>query len=242
MISIAIGLAVMLGLLLLAGCTNGNNGNGETTTAPETPRGHTIEELGETIVAAGTFWEDWWNFRGPFDWQHFAPIETFDEPLPEHYVTGSDEHNAWLERQRVWHEEYLARFPEHLRERGFFWVQLLPSSGFESLSNIRDYLLQYYTERWVDAELFGEFTKFVEYDGVLYVCGARAGLSRANWETAEHELIEQDGSRAVVETTVMHGAWHREPYEEDIGAVPVQYRFTFVDGRIDQVESPFGAE
>lgn len=191
----------------------------------------TIEELGEKIVAAGTFWEDWWNMRGRFDWQHFEQFEFEWEPLPEHYVTSSPEHTAWLERQDALHKEYMARFPEHLAERGMGMGILLSTSGFEGINDIRNYLLQYYTQEWVDAELFRDFSVFVEYDGVLFVDGTRAGFARPNWETAEHSLIEQDGNRAVVETTFLHGSWHRG-YEY---AYPVKatYRFTFIDGKID---------
>jgi len=99
--------------------------------------------------------------------------------------------------------------PEGLEHRGMGMSVLLPASGFESLGDIRDYLLQFYTPAWVDAELFGDFSVFVEYDGVLYVDGTRAGFARPRWDDATHVLIEQDGSRAVVETTFLHGAWHR---------------------------------
>ena len=194
-----------VGLIVLAGCTNGaTTPYTETTTAsPAAPQEYTIEQLGATIVAAGEFWEDWWNMRGPFAHEHIEELPWEDTP------------------------EHLLRFS-----------RFLPSSGFESLADIRAHLLQYYTEAWVDAALAGEFSAFVEYDGLLYVDTTRAGFSRSNWETATHTLVEQEGGRAVVETTVMHGAWHRIPYEPDIEASPVQYTFTFVGGRIDQVESP----
>ena len=206
-IAIAAGLAM---LLLFASCTNDVTGpepppytTTTATTAPEAPREHSLEELGGTIVAAGTFWEDWWSQRGAFASEHLAQGEALPEGLPENRT----------------------------------WVRVLPSSGFESLDGIRAYLLQYYTESWVEAALGGEFTSFAEYDGVLYMEGTRAGAARSNWETAEHALIEQEGGHAVVETTVMFGAWHRYPEMAEY-MQPVQYRFTFVDGRIDSIEDP----
>ena len=163
-----------------------------------------IEELGETIIAAGTFWENWWNLNDMF----------------------ADEHIEWID----WDE-----LPEHITsERGFGFARLLPTSGLENLSDIRNHLLQFYTENWIDSELFGDFAAFIEYDGILYIDGTRAGFPRPDWKTAEHTLLDQDGSHAVVETTVLYGAWHMAPYVE---VVPweVQYRFIFVDGRIDNV-------
>jgi len=153
-----------------------------------------IEELGTTIVAAGTFWENWWNLNGMFAHEHIE-----GEGIPAH-LEG-------------------------------VYSQLLPTSGFESINDIRNYLLQYYTETWVDLELFGEFSSFVEYDSILYIHTARAGFPRPDWETAIHILVEQDGMHAVVETTVLTGTSNPAvtPWE-------TQYRFTFTNGRINSVE------
>ena len=166
----------------------------------------TIEELGEKIVAAGTFWEEWWSMTGRFNWQHFEQLD-------------------W------------ELMPEHFAEIGMSMGILLPSSGFEDINDIRNYLLQYYTEAWVDAELFQDFAVFVEYDGILFINVTRAGFPRPNWETAEHVLIEQDGNHAVVETTFLHGAWHRG-YEYAYPTKAV-YRFTFIDGKIDAGLGPW---
>ena len=163
-----------------------------------------IKELGETIVSSGTFWEDWWNLRGMFAPEYIAWVDW--EDLPEHITAA----------------------------RGFAFGQLLPESGFGSLDDIRNHLLQFYTENWVDSELFGDFSAFLEYDDILYIDGTRAGLARPDWETAMHTLIEIEGSRAVVETTVLYGGWHRAPYEEVV-TWEVQYRFTFINGRIDNI-------
>ena len=157
----------------------------------------TLEEMGEIIVVAGTFWEDWWEWRGRFVYGHILAEEHLE----------STEHPAWV------------------------FQPLLPASGFESLGDIRNYLLQYYTEEWVDAELFGEFPVFAEYNGRLYVHTPRAGFPRPNWQTASHILIWQGDNEAIIHTTVLYGIWYAdiaEPWE-------VQYRITFVNGRINSI-------
>ena len=113
--------------------------------------------------------------------------------------------------------------PEHLAT---VYLRLLPTSGFESIDDIRNYLLQYYTESWVDVELSREFAAFAEYDSVLYINIVRMCFGDRNWETAEHILVEQDGSRAIVETTVI--VWHGEVAEY----YEHRYRFTFINGKI----------
>ena len=47
---------------------------------PETSDQWTIEELGEIIVAVGTFWEDWWNLTGLFDAQQIEWFEWDEWP------------------------------------------------------------------------------------------------------------------------------------------------------------------
>ena len=168
------------------------------TRMSQTHNEQSIEELGATIVEAGRFWEQWWGMNGMFTWEHIGNI-------------------PWEE----WDE-----LPEHLSSGGF--GRLLPTSGFESIQDVHNYLLQYYTEAWIASELLF----FYEYEDILYMHTARAGFPYPNWETATHTLIEQEGDRAVVETTVLIGTYncwyseYGEPWE-------TQLRFTFVDGRID---------
>jgi len=85
--------------------------------------GLNIELLGETIISAGQFWEDWWNIEGLF----------------------SSEHVQWLDWDEI-PEHISERF-------GFGIAKILPSSGFKSLEDIRGSLLNYHTEDWVDREL-----------------------------------------------------------------------------------------
>ena len=223
--TIALLLLVFLvaGLVACNGETTAENRNVENqqpaiqTVSPPPSHASTIEELGVTIVAAGEFWEEWWRLHGAFAW---------DEHIDD------TQWNYWVEQ------------PEHPRSRGF--SVLLPSSGFESLNDIGGYLFQFYTQSWVDRELFGESrfhveidgmyhhifgspTAFEEYDGVLYVTTARYGAVRPDWTTATHRLIEQDGNRAVVETTVT-AYDHRGSGD----VMPtVTYRFVLHDGRIE---------
>ena len=156
-----------------------------------------LEELGEIIVAAGTFWEDWWSMNGRFALENID----FDEQI------------------------------------GDVMSRLLPESGFNNLDDVRQYLLKYYTESWVDQKMASETFVFAEYFDILYVHAIRAGFVRPNWETAEHLLIEQDGNRVTVKTTVLVGGWHRYPYEDPLEhAYESTYHFTFTGGRIEHVD------
>ena len=179
---------------------------GQGVCVPEYPR--LLEELGNTIVAAGTFWEDWHRKRGRFDLSHMAP--------------------NWVSRSSA------------------AFSQLLPTSGFESLEDVRNYLLQYFTESWVDAHLALMMPVFLEYDGVLFIHNDHVQGGFSNWETATHTLVEQDGRYAVVRTAVLHANWANAyawltsgamlQYIIGIGVVSLaQYYFTFIDGRIDSV-------
>ena len=135
----------------------------------EQPITWTIEELGETIVTAGMFWEDWLNLRDRFSYEHRNFYNIFT--------------------------------PNTL------YTALLPSSGFENLNDIRNFLLQFYTERWVDSVFFTTQPPFIEYDGILYIHDARIAMGSARWETSIHTLIEQDNNHALIQTSVFFTAW-----------------------------------
>ena len=156
----------------------------------------TIEELGDIIVAAGTFWVDWWFMRGIF--ADIRVDSTIQEPFP-----------------------------------GDIYLAILPPFKFESLNDVRNYLLQFYTERWVDSVIMQEGFPFVEYNGVLYIHVVRAGFARPGWHTASHVLIEQVGNVSVVETTLYHGSWHRLEFGGDAFPFEMTHRFILIDGRID---------
>ncbi|MCL2874119.1 MAG: hypothetical protein FWE29_04220, partial [Defluviitaleaceae bacterium] len=201
-----------------------NQPNDITDSQPPTDQPHqwTLEELGATIEAAGEFWNDWWGRSGVFAWEHI-----------------DDSRRNW----QPWYEEIAPI--HHPLSRGF--SILLPSSGFTSLNDIGDYLLQFYTQSWVDKSQFGEtrvameavngnyyylfgvLYAFEEYDGYLYIFTMNESVPRPDWTTATHTLIEQAGSHAVIETVVTVGV--QGYYSE---ALPtITYRFTFIDGRID---------
>ena len=180
---------------------HGEQGSYTPMTEPSGQR--TIDELGETIVSVGMFWESWWNLTGLFAFEHIE----------------------WFE---------LDERPEYLIGKGHDWGWLSTESGLEN--DIRNFFLQHYTEAGLGAELTRQFFPVVEYNGVLYIHGTRAGLARPNWKTATHILTEQDGSRAVVETTVLVGGWHRTDLDPMDYAWEEQFRFTFVDGRIDSID------
>jgi len=175
----------------------------------------TIEELGATIIAASSFWDDWWSLRGMFAW---------DEHIDD---------STWY----YWVEQ-----PEHPRSSGL--SILLPSSGFDSLNDIGVYLLQFYTQSWVDRELLGEGTPieetggilfgspwaFEEYDGVLYIATARYGSMRPDWTTATHNIVQNDDNHMIVVETIVTAYDHRGSGDEMPTAT---FHFTFIDGKIE---------
>jgi len=213
-------------LLVFTAC--GGNGNALEEPAPqpsptlELPHEWTIEELAETIVSAGEFWNKWWASHHTFEWEHI-----------------DDSRRNW----QPWDEEITPA--HHPLSRGFAVV--LPSSGFTSLDDIGAYLLQFYTQDWVGRGEFAEpevsmefmvgehvtlfgFYGLEEYDGELFVFIQTEWSARPDWRAATHTLIEQDGNRAVVETVVPTYV-HGHSQSEDMPAIT--YRFTFIDGRID---------
>ena len=101
---------------------------------------------------------------------------------------------------------------------------LLPTSGFASLNDIWEYLLQLYPLIQVDAQLTRN--PFIEYDNTLYILVPRHSSSHPNWETATHTLIEQYGCHATVESIVIHWSPEDGEYFEFV------HRFTFIDGLI----------
>ena len=185
----------------------------------------TIEELGDIIVSAGTFWNDWWYGTDRFSYLN----------------TGS------------WEDIHAD-----------IYLPLLPSSGFENLNDIRNYLLQYYTVTWVNNLLGSDFTPFVEYEDRLYVHSIRAGFTRTNWETAIIARIEQKYPYDFIYVSALNSAWHMLPNliwcgnrddffieaqnqiingetyifndaRAEDAISEVQYRIIFVDGRINNI-------
>jgi len=108
----------------LAACNGEQGGTGGNLNQPvNQPKQHTLQELSETIVAAGEFWEDWWWRSGVFAWEHIDDSRRNCQP---------------------WYEEIAPA--HHPLSRGF--SVLLPSSGFTSLNDIGVYLLQFYTHMY----------------------------------------------------------------------------------------------
>ena len=197
-------LLAFMAMLLFSACSNGgyvgyppsNDDN-----LPPTPRAWSIDELGEIIVAAGTFWDDWLGLWGRFDYAHIG----YWQPIPELHMLGPG------------------------------YIELLPSSGFAQICDIRNYLLQFYTVAWVDSQLNRSMPPFIEYNNTLYIeTGRHCGLLHANWETATHTLIAQDGYHAYVESTLIFW-WQEYNYttsEFIIHPAEGTLRFTFINGRI----------
>ena len=236
----------IIALLIFTGCTNNgeaNNGNQATDTpssvtapsqtqpptpdpapqpTPEPPREWTLEEMVETIVAVGEFWNRWWASHHTFEWEHI-----------------DDSRSNW----QPWDEAITPA--HHPLSRGF--AIILPSSGFSSLDDIGVYLSQFYTQGWIDAGRFAELVVTMEfmpsedvhlfgyygleeYDGELYVFIQVEWTARSDWRTATHTLVEQDGNRAVVETVV---STYIRSYSPNYDMPTIVYNFTFIDGKID---------
>jgi len=224
---------ICAGLLLaalafgLAACgdTDEGNANGadsgyvssDTTTRPgqtigtggttESHRVWTIEELGETITAAGIFWEDWWGFGGVF------ALSNSEQSV---FVPTDAEHPGV----------------------GMGFTPFLPASGFVTLDDVRDHLLQFYTEDTAD-NIIANYMIFTEIDGVVHFADARYGMARPRWDDATFALIEQVGNRAVVEATFLHGGWHRGDWDDAYPRRAI-HRFVMIDGKIDVGLGPFG--
>ena len=192
-------IGVVLMMLLLSGCKENDI---VTEPTPELPRTFTIEELGETIVQADTFWEELWG----------------------DYVVGrfSSEHID------------IEAGPSKYLPFGMF-LRLLPSSGFENINDVRNYLLQFYTEGWVDCTLANEWVPIQEHEGVLYVAQAGTSMARPGWWTASFEMVKQEGSITIVDATLYHGSWPRVHFSGDAYPFEMTHRFIFVDGRIDSI-------
>jgi len=201
------------------------------TSPPELPPAstevplHTVEELGGIIEAAGDFWNSWWASHHTFEWAHI-----------------DDSRRNW----QPWYEEITPA--HHPLSRGF--AIILPSSGFETLSGISNYLLQFYSQDWKgrgeiaeprtimqtpDGEehyLFGA-NAFEEYDGELFVFIQTEWSARPNWQAASHTIVEQEGNRAVVETIVPMYIHNFRPYLYGDEVPTFTYNFIFIDGKID---------
>ena len=136
--------------------------------------------------------------------------------------------NLWEHATEVILDEWVVETPEHPATWGF--IRVLPSSGFSNISDIYNYLSQYYTED----ELYQVLSfYFAEYDDMLFT---RRYFRRSNWYMATHEFLTRTGrdSDIVVDTFVLSRYWlEDEPPECCNLCYQNVYTFRFVDGRID---------
>ena len=188
-----------------------------------------IDNVESTVVVGG-------EHTGEYITQTPAPEMTLEEPetptieeLGQVIEAAGNFWEDWWNKHGVFsHTDGTSIFiPTGDYGMGLSYAPLLPASGFESLEDIRNYLLNYYTEALVDTEMVNIL---IEHDGRVYFNNARAGFPRFDWSTATHTLVEQDGSRAIVETSVLHGYFVLVP-----GSFVV-LRFHLYDGRINYIE------
>jgi len=113
---------------------------------------------------------------------------------------------------------------------GYFPV--LPSTGFSSVADVRNALLQYYTEEMVGRLMTGDdgrgtnFPNYVDYGGRLYFKATIGYPTRFNWEEATYTLLESGDSFDILEVEVT---------ELDCVLINI-FHVTFMDGRIHQME------
>jgi len=176
----------------------------------ETLQEWSINDLGEIIVAAGIFWEDWWYRTGRF----------------ASYNTG-----YWLDQG--------SNEGENAPMYSDLYLELMPSSGFNNISDVRAYLSQFYCAGWININIPGGFSPtapFAEYNNLLYLHGVRHTSVYIDWETATHNFVSQGCCWVLVETTV---SWRdQEAMNRYPGALPdifdMQSYFMFIDGRINK--------
>lgn len=80
--------------------------------------------------------------------------------------------------------------------------RVLPTSGFETIADIRAAFLPYLTEEMVDELLEWGASFYEEYNDNLYFFPYRASDSKWIWAEANFAIIEQDSNRTVIEVIV----------------------------------------
>ena len=185
------------------------------------------------------------------------------EVEPEHTdSSNNDQYYSWTIEElgeiiaagnAVWEDWWLVRGRFSMEHQGWHYnttyqvdggIKLLPTSGFVTFNDIRNYLLQFYTENWVNRQLSGQFTVFFEYNDMPFINydAGSFGAAFTSFRTAEHILIEQNRNYAVVQTTALSGPWHKTyccPWEDIEWLFEYKkYYFFFTDGRIDSIIVP----
>ena len=207
----------LLLVLLIAACGGDANETMETYEYDNAPLAmHTSTEPTPTPMPAPT----------PIQYRQWSI-----EELGAIIVAGGNFWEDWWHLRGPFDREHIG---QETGPRPWDYAQLLPASGFESLYDIRYYLLQYYTQELVDLELHYRWSlPFQEYNGNLLINVHRWGNPRPNWDTATHVLVRQYGNYAVVDTTVLVAAWHWEGIDPMEHAWEATIRFSFRDGRIN---------
>jgi len=175
------------------------------------------------------------NAAVPESEQHFGlDVEEFGRTIAMGSAFWED---WWLGRGRFSRDNMDF---SHLTAHG---VKLLPESGFSSLDDVRNYLLQYFTDEWVDTQMSSDFFIFREYDNMLFISpdGSAYGLSYISFRDATHTLAAYEQGRAVVRTTALHGPWHMLeccPWEEIEWLFEyADVYFHFIDGNIHRINT-----
>ncbi|MCL2235115.1 MAG: hypothetical protein FWB98_01590 [Defluviitaleaceae bacterium] len=144
------------------------------------------------------------------------------------------------------YEEYPPETEQHTLEQmgdiivtvGNFWELWWNSpdtvaSNFQTFEELRQYLLQFYTENYLDTHLPSAFS---EEDGRLIVHETRIGTLRYIWDDASHLLVYAGDNLVIVETEFQIGYPRGDDWWTDIETV--RFHTHFVDGKIDIGTSP----
>jgi len=112
------------------------------------------------------------------------------------------------------------------------YFRFSPTSDFRRVFDVRETLLRYYTEDFVDSLLMHDdgTPLYIEQNGSLYMRREPAiSPNYIFWELATHEILEIDGNRIVVESLVPGYNLADTPFVNT-------FRFIFIGDRISTIE------
>lgn len=158
---------------------------------------------------------------------------TLDE-LGRMVVRAGNFWNDWWLLERMFSN---LRSDESINHRNFTIFQ---SDRFSSLSDVENYLSNYFTDSWIDFALREMANPpFMSHDtGEVLVHFERGNstldfpkIARPDWTTATHELVEESDGNQIVQTIVTRTI--------DGEVVNLTFTFTFENGRIRQNQPSF---
>ena len=234
---------ILIGLLLLAGCSENGSEAYEPQDEPQEASEPTVLQAPSPNDAAAQTYE--WNLgedvaAQTYEWtlDEDAAAQTYEwalDGLAATIVAVGELWEDWWHLHGVFSWQYFDtvnyELPGDLLSRGF--SRLRPSYGLSDFDDARQLLSEFYTQGWIDNFLESERV-FFDLDGELLIHTARYGTVRPNWETATHTLIETTANettanRAIVETKVT--AYDHRGSGDEMPTATLE--IVFLDGKID---------